>query len=166
LHSAINALVAVGSTAGHLGVAWGWYLVSPNFADLFSSMGQPGAYGNAELRKVVILMTDGEFNTAYCNGVIAKNSGSGSGSDSDHSNCNAPNGNSLAQAQALCANMKTAGVILYTVGFDIANAPNTTALLQSCATDASHVYLPANGTALKDAFHDIAVRVSQLRLSK
>jgi Flp pilus assembly protein TadG len=166
LHTAIDGFAAVGSTAGHLGIAWGWYLVSPNFAYLFPSMGQPGAYGDEELRKVVILMTDGEFNTAFCSGVIAEDSTSGSGSNNDHINCDAPNGSSLAQAQSLCANMKAAGVILYTVGFDIASSPNTTALMTSCATDASHVYLPADGTALKDAFHDIAIRVSQLRLSK
>jgi len=166
LHASINALAAGGSTGGHIGVAWGWYLVSPNFAYLFPSMGQPGAYGDEELRKVVILMTDGEYNSTYCNGVISQDSTTGSGSNVDHITCNAPNGNSYAQAQALCQNMRTAGVIVYTVGLDVINTPAAKNLMTNCATDASHVYLPANGTALKDAFHDIAVRVSQLRLSK
>ena len=47
------------------------------------------------LRKMVILMTDGEFNTAYCNGVISKDSTSGNASD--RINCVAPNGNSFSR---------------------------------------------------------------------
>src|SRR5690606_15532509 len=40
LHSNINALQAVGSTAGQIGVAWGWYMLSPNFGYLWPSESQ------------------------------------------------------------------------------------------------------------------------------
>ena len=166
LHTAVNALAAGGSTGGHIGVAWGWYLVSPNFGYLFPSASQPGTYAATDLRKVAILMTDGEYNSVYCSGVISKDSTSGSGATSDHINCNAPNGDAYTQAKTLCSNMRTAGITIYTVGLNVINTPAAQDLVQNCATDASHVYLPANGTALKDAFHDIAIRVSQLRLSK
>ena len=166
LHTAVNALAAGGSTGGHIGVAWGWYLVSPNFGYLFPSASQPGTYAATDLRKVAILMTDGEYNSVYCSGVISKDSTSGSGATSDHINCNAPNGDAYTQAKTLCSNMRMAGITIYTVGLNVINTPAAQDLVQNCATDASHVYLPANGTALKDAFHDIAIRVSQLRLSK
>jgi hypothetical protein len=39
-------------------------------------------------------------------------------------------------------------------------------LLTQCATDPSHLYLPEDGVALKDAFHSIALKVSRLRLSR
>src|SRR5690606_27576502 len=65
LHSNINALQAVGSTAGQIGVAWGWYMLSPNFGYLWPSESQPGAYGDDELIKVAVIMTDGEFNTIF-----------------------------------------------------------------------------------------------------
>lgn len=166
LKSKVDGLSAAGSTAGHLGLAWGWYLVSPNFASLWPTDSQPAAYGTDKLLKVVVLMTDGAFNTTYCKGVISRDSGSGSGSSSDHINCNAPNGGAFAQAQTLCANMKAAGVIIYTVGFDVANDQNAQDIVQECATDADHVYLPATGAALKTAFHAIGEDISRLRISR
>ena len=166
LKTRIDGLSAAGSTAGHLGLAWGWYMVSPNFASLWPTASQPAAYGTDKLIKVVVLMTDGAFNTTYCKGVISQDSGSGSGSASDHINCNAPNGGAFSQAQALCNNMKAAGVIVYTVGFDVGSDASAKAIVQECATDAEHVYLPSTGAALKDAFHAIGEDISRLRISR
>lgn len=166
LKTRIDGLFAAGSTAGHIGLAWGWYMVSPNFASLWPAESQPAAYGADRLLKVVVLMTDGAFNTTYCKGVISQDSGSGSGSASDHINCNAPNGDAFSQAQSLCANMKAAGVIIYTVGFDVSSDPSAQAIMQQCATDADHVYLPSTGAALKDAFHAIGEDISRLRISR
>ena len=67
-------MAASGSTAGHIGTAWGWYMISPTFSYLWPTASQPAAYGEDHLFKIVILMTDGEFNTFYCNGVISQDS--------------------------------------------------------------------------------------------
>lgn len=166
LKSRIDGLSAAGSTAGHLGLAWGWYMVSPNFASLWPAASRPADYGTAKLLKVVVLMTDGAFNTTYCKGVISQDSGSGSGSSADHINCNAPNGNAFSQARALCDNMKAQGVIIYTVAFDVANDQNAQDIMTACATDSQHVYLPSTGAALKDAFHAIGQDISRLRISR
>jgi Flp pilus assembly protein TadG len=166
LKGKIDGLSAAGSTAGHIGLAWGWYMVSPTFSYLWPTASQPAAYGTDKLIKVVILMTDGAFNTTYCNGVISKDSGSGSGSGSDHINCNAPNGGAFAQAKAICDNMKAAGVIIYTVGFDVAADAAAQGIMTECATDADHLYLPSSGAALKDAFRAIGQDISRLRLSR
>jgi Flp pilus assembly protein TadG len=169
LHNIIGTLVADGSTAGHIGLAWGWYMVSPNWASMLPGVSQPAAYGTPKLLKVVILMTDGAFNTDYCKGVISKDSGQpGSGNTTDHINCNAANGDSFTQAQTLCTNMKAApnNVIVYTVGFDVAGDPTATSLLTGCASDASHVYFPADdGRSLQVAFQQIAADLNRLRLS-
>lgn len=166
LKSKIDGLTASGSTAGHIGLAWGWYLVSPNFASLWPTASQPAAYGADKLLKVVVLMTDGAFNTTYCKGVISQDSGSGSGSAADHINCNAPNGDAFSQARSLCNNMKAQGVIIYTVGFDVGSDASAEAIVRECATDAQHVYLPSTGAALKTAFHAIGEDISRLRISK
>jgi Flp pilus assembly protein TadG len=166
LHSRIDSLQASGSTGGHIGVAWGWYLVSPNFGYLWPSGSQPAAYGTDELVKVVVLMTDGEYNSSYCNGVISKDSTPGSGPTSDHINCNAANGHSFDQSQALCANMKASGVVVYTVGFDVVDDQRARDLVAQCATDPEHVYLPTTGTELKDAFRAIGMDIQKLWLSK
>jgi len=170
LHNEIGTLAAANSTAGQIGLAWGWYSISPNWASLFPAASQPAAYGTQHLLKVVILMTDGAFNTTYCNGVISgPTSGSGSGSTSDHAACASPNGNAFTQAQALCNNMKhlASPVIIYTVGFDVGSDPSAQAVLANCATDASHVYFPADdGHSLQMAFQQIASDLNRLRISK
>ncbi|MDB5470956.1 MAG: pilus assembly protein TadG [Caulobacter sp.] len=166
LTSAISGLSASGSSGGHIGVAWGWYSISPNFSSIFTGTSLPASYTAPHLKKVLILMTDGEYNSSYCSGVIAQDSTTGSGSTSDHINCNAPNGNTYAQAGLLCTAMKQQGVIIYTVGFQVGSDTNAQTLVNGCATDAQHVYLPATGTALLDAFDAIGADIASLRISK
>lgn len=173
LKGAIDALEASGSTAGHIGVAWGWYVLSPDWGYLwpgsepapYSELGKLDARGLPLLQKIIVLMTDGAFNTAYCQGVIAKDSGAGSGSTSDQINCNAPNGSSFSQAKTLCTNVKAKGITVYTVGFGVENDASAKDVMAHCATDSSHAYLAATGEQLRQAFREIATKVSALRLS-
>lgn len=165
LKSVVNGLSAGGSTAGHIGVAWAWYLLSPNFSYLWPSSDQkPAAYGGDNLIKVAILMTDGAFNTPYCSGVISKDALSGSGSSSDHINCNAPNGSSAYQAKQVCSAMKAKGIVIYTVGFQVGTDATALDTLNNCATDSAHAYYPQSNSDLQNAFHDIAQQITNLRL--
>lgn len=166
LTNTINALAANGNTGGHVGVAWGWYTISPNFSDVFTGNSAPAAYDNDEVAKSVVLMTDGEYNSSYCNGVVAQSSTSGSGPNSDHINCDAPNGHSYNQALALCDAMKDNGVIVYTVGFQIVNSASARQLMEDCATSPAHRYLAEDGAALKRHFAAIAQAISQLHVSR
>lgn len=165
LNTRISGLTAAGSTAGHIGFAWGWYLLSPNFSYLWPAANQPAAYGAPSTMKIAVLMTDGVFNTSYCNGVISQTSGSGSGSTSNHINCNSANGNAATQALAVCTAMKAQGVIVYTVGFDLQGDQNAISLLTNCATNPQHFYDAATGADLQAAFQDIANQITQLRIS-
>jgi Flp pilus assembly protein TadG len=166
LTTAISNFAASGSSGGHIGVAWGWYSISPNFSSIFTGTSTPAAYTAPHIKKVLILMTDGEYNSSYCGGVISQDSTSGSGSASDHINCNAPNGNTYTQAQALCTAMKAQDVIIYTVGFQIPANSSAETLVNNCATDSAHVYLPATGTALQTAFAAIGADIAAMRISK
>jgi Flp pilus assembly protein TadG len=168
LHGLAGSLTAGGSTAGHLGLAWAWYMLAPNFGSLWPAASQPAAYKKTNLIKAVILMTDGFFNSAYCNGVITGNLAD-SGSTSEHTAC-APVDTSLNQAKALCTAIKASGITLYTVGFYIAsNSSDDVAartFLSACATDPGHFYQADNGAALIAAFKAIGQGLSELRLSK
>jgi Flp pilus assembly protein TadG len=160
LTSKINGLQLAGSTAGHVGTAWAWYMLSPNWASLWSSSSTPAAYNTPKLQKIAVLMTDGEYNTQYTTNGVPDNSGS-------LTVCpNAANGVcSSAQAISQCTAMKAKGIEVYTVGFML---DNQTAIdtLSSCATDASHFYNSSTGDALKAAFKDIALKISTLYLSQ
>ncbi len=165
LKAKITSLSETGSTAGQIGLAWGWYTVSPNFNGLWSG-NTAGAYNSSETLKSVILMTDGDFNSPYCTGVLAGDAGSGSGSANDHINCNATNGDPFTQATALCNAMKFQKVIVYTVGFQV--TPNSAAanILKNCATGPEYAFLPASGADLKDDFAAIGRDITRLRISK
>ncbi len=148
LKAQIEALTPNGGTAGHLGTAWAWYTLSPKWntiwptsaAGPYADLTTFNAAGAPKLRKIAVLMTDGDYNVQY--------SGTGSG----------------PQATTLCQKMKDAKIEIYTIGFQVSSAAAT--LLQGCATDASHFYNASSGEALKQAFRDIALKVSSLRLSQ
>ncbi len=137
----IDGLIASGNTAGHLGAAWAWYLLSPNWSTLWPAESAPVAYDDDEYQKVAILMTDGMFNTFYESG----------------------NGNSEAQARLVCTNMKAAGVTVYTVGFQV--PPEVLPILQHCATSSKHFFDASNGAELSATFRTIAQRLSGLRIA-
>jgi Flp pilus assembly protein TadG len=162
----IATLQAAGSTAGHIGLAWGWYMLSPNWASLFPAAGQGASYSAPETLKIAVLMTDGAFNTGYCNGVISADSNSGAGAASERINCNATNGQPFAQARELCSAMKNRGIVIYTVGFGLSGDAAAEDFMRDCATDSGHAYLTGSGNELIAAFNAIAASITQLRITR
>lgn len=171
LKQRIDKLQTAGSTAGHLGTAWAWYLLSPdwntvlqqafptsNAAAPYSDLTAVNAKGYPKLRKIAVLMTDGDYNINYCKGVEAKNS-----DQSPDINCNSENGKALIQATSLCTSIKNAKIEVYTVGFQVSAASKT--FLTNCATDANHYYDATSEIALQAAFRDIALKIASLRLT-
>jgi len=63
LKTAIDAFGTGGTTAGQLGTAFAWYMLSPNWANIWPADSKPAAYGTAKLRKIAGLMTDAVYNT-------------------------------------------------------------------------------------------------------
>lgn len=163
LKNAIDAVTATGTTAGQIGTAWAWYTISPNFAYLWPAASQPAAYGAQELAKITIIMTDGEYNTAYCNDVLSADS---TGNSNDQINCNPNNGDPYTQARGVCDAMKLKGIIVYTVGFQLGGQQSAIDVLQYCASDLAHFFQADDGAALYDAFRRIAVNIRKLRISK
>jgi hypothetical protein len=155
LLDAIDALKDGGSTAGQLGTAFAWYLLSPKWADIWPAESKPAAYGTEKLRKIAVLMTDGEYNTLQ--GV-------------QYSDGSSQATTALNKAKALCTAMKKKSsssdpnIEIYTVGFQLDSAGGI-AMLKSCATDDSHFYQAATGDELKQAFRDIALKIAWLRLT-
>lgn len=146
LKNRIDTFTASGSTAGALGTAWAWYLLSPKWAHFWPSASRPVAYGTANTQKIAVLMTDGEYN--YWGGASA--------------NVTTTNNKTLS----LCSGMKTAGITVYTVGFDLGGSNAAINMLRSCASDPSKFYNAEDGAALRAAFRDIALQIATLRLSQ
>lgn len=166
LHNRINSLFHGGSTSGQMGAMWGWYLLSPRWASLFPPESRPAPYGKPKLHKVAVLMTDGEFNTTYCDAVVSRDSTAGSGSNADKINCFAPNGGGFAHAIQVCNNMKAQGITIYSIGFEVIDDPAVNNMLYSCASSPQHVYNASGSAALRDAFVQIARSIEEVRLTR
>ncbi len=184
LTTTISNMVAGNSTAGQVGIAWGWYSLSPSFG-FWSGNSVPAGYDKLttpdltqRVKKVMVLMTDGEYNSAMCNGVITGNDpvlGSpgnpyyqsvvGSGSPVDHIGCAPSNGDVYTQANSVCSAIKTSGVEVFVITFQLDTSyANRVALANNCATDASHV-VNADTTSLDAAFSNIANQILAMRLA-
>jgi Flp pilus assembly protein TadG len=149
LKSTIDGFKAEGSTAGQLGTAFAWYLLSPNWNNVWPVEGRPTPYGTPKVQKIAVLMTDGVYNTLQ---------GDMYGDNSWQAT------SALNQAVAICTGMKAKSITVYTVGFDL-DSNNAKNMLKSCATSSDHYYDAANGDQLKAAFRDIALKISKLRLT-
>ncbi len=161
LNARIDALEAYGSTSGALGTAFSWYLLSPNWASVWPSGSGAGPYadvkeiqanGAPKLRKIAILMSDGVYNTFR------------GWKDQDQQTVS-------NYAKQLCTNMKAQGIEIFTVAFalnELSGAERKIAedTLRSCGTDIPHFYDPLTTSELKQAFNDIAVRLSTISLSR
>lgn len=152
LKNLIDNLQAKGGTAGALGTAWAWYMISPAWATIWGTASAPASYadlstlnsnGAPKLKKFAVLMTDGDYNVM-------------GGSNVSTSTVN-------SAALSLCSGMKNKGIEVFTVGFQVGNTAKT--MLQSCATDTSHFYDASSNDALLAAFRDIALKISSLRLT-
>jgi len=141
LKGAIDSMQADGMTAGHLGIAWAWYLLSPEWASIYPTDSEPADYADEKVRKVALIMTDGMFNSHY----------------------ETANGDSIEQARRLCDNMKDANVTIYTVGFQVPG--DVVPTLQYCASTPTHYYSAENGAELKSTFRLIANQLNGLRLA-
>jgi len=151
LTTAIAGYTPNGYTAGHIGLSWAWNALSPNFSSVWPISAEPNAYDPKQTLKFILLMTDGEFNTAWTNGT-----------------------DSVDQSEELCTKAKNAGVVIFTVGFgDKFSGPgsnSTKTLLSDCATPpngefSQTFFVAKNGAELTAAFGAIARQLNSLRVT-
>lgn len=67
----------------------------------------------------------------------------------------------------ICTNMKTDGIAIYTVAFDVTDSTVKT-LLKNCASSPSNYFTATDTASLTTAFHDIAIsiNINNLRISQ
>lgn len=168
LFDAIEDLDTDGSTAGQLGVAWGWYMLSNNFASVWDmepeNVPQPRDFG--QLARVLILMTDGEFNYSTCDGIASSGISTSLCTPSNAGDTTTGRDPSFKQAQALCNAMRADGVIIYTVGLQLNTAGFSDDFLLACAGNPQNAFLADDNAQLEAAFRNIAVAISRLRIAR
>jgi Flp pilus assembly protein TadG len=161
---------AVGVTAGAIGIQWTYYMLSPRWRDVIvnADLGKgPANHAPNKTVKVAILMTDGQFNTAYA-GIKDGNAFRVSDAGAKKSS---------AYSERLCDNMKADGIQVFTVGFDLNNASMSAdarakakAVLKDCASpDTSalkHYFEASTGAELDAAFSEIISNTERLALTR
>ncbi len=164
----INDFKADGVTAGGIAAQWGYYMLSPSWrsAIVNAKMGNgPANFDSKKVSKVAILMTDGQFNTAFA-GV------------KDGATPQMQQGaKSRDYAEKICANMKSDGIAVFTIGFDLDNPgmsrterDQAKAVLKDCSTaDTSttrHYFEASTGEELDAAFQEIIASTARLAITK
>lgn len=139
-HQAISSLQASDETYIAPGILWGWNILTPEppFTE--------AAPMDEQTAKIMIVLTDG-LNTKAA-------------SYPAHASGNA--NRSQRAMQALCTNVKNAGVTIYTIAF----GPNDPAeALANCASSASTALSASDEPALEAAFEAIASKPVTARLT-
>jgi Flp pilus assembly protein TadG len=138
LNAKIDAMVAAGNTNQAIGLAWGWQsLTSAPFT-------VPAKDPNFQYKEIIILLTDG-LNTE----------------DRWYTNAS-----QIDSRQATtCANIKAAGITIYTVQVNTGGDPTST-LLQQCATDSNKFFLLTSSNEIVTTFDSIGTSISQLHLAQ
>jgi Flp pilus assembly protein TadG len=152
LKNEIDTFTAGSWTAGHLGTAWAYYLLSPNWATILPGASAPVLFTDKTTRKVAVLMTDGVYNTVGGDHTQPVQSGK--------------------FAVDTCNAMKANGIVVYTVLFkpDPADEAAAVAVMNACASapgkdGKSRALVADSGDQLRSAFRSIAEDVASLRLT-
>lgn len=182
--SGIGDMVADGNTNIPMGLAWGWYALSPN--DMLSDN---APYSDEETAKVIVLMTDGDNTISGADPNADRNNPDRNGSNysgigyiwqdrvgiDDIKASDGERQDALDERlKKLCANIKavrkkpgsTAPAIeIYTVLVEL-DSKATSRLLSDCATSSDMFYNVAKSADLVSVFNNIAGSIGRLHLSK
>ncbi len=160
-----------GGTMANLGLQAGWFTLSPRWRGLWGDptpAGMPLDYGLAEMRKAVVLVTDGNNEwhdyakqptgdyTAY--GRIGEGRLGTTTFDDATGMLN-------TRMSRLCQQMKDAGIIMYTITIGQTNA-STQNLYRGCASQPSYYWNSPNPDQLAAIFNQIGAQLTRLRLER
>jgi hypothetical protein len=183
--AAINNLVPAyrGGTFINLGLQAGWWTLSPIWQGVWGDPNMPLAYNTPNMKKVIVLMTDGNNNwndwTGGVPGVGKDDSNNTVNYDGDkdytaygrlRSNTRGlsttdPTTTLNMWMSQMCTAIKQNGITIYTILFNN-NTAATQTLFRNCASAPSNYFLSPTGTDLQNAFRQIGRELSVLRLSQ
>lgn len=136
LSAQLDSYAVGGITAGQTGMQFAWYLISDKWRGFWPAANAPALKSDA--RKIVVLMTDGEFNAYF------------------HDANGLPND----QGQQLCNAMKAQGVTIFSISYDFDG--DSESMLRSCASKPEYFYGPNSTAELIAAFKGIAAQMKGL----
>ncbi|WP_417687345.1 pilus assembly protein TadG-related protein [Roseibium sp.] len=196
LETSITGLVANGGTAGQTGIAWGWYTLSPEWANFWPAASAPEAYTNTDVLKFAVVMTDGDFNQQYdyvrdgedCSGgewqtqlvwrwtwrgwrqveerVWVQNCVPRYRWNETYLSRATYNDPPATRAREICDAMADEGIEIYSIYFDTGGAGFGDDLMEACASSPRNYYTADSREDLINAFGNIAKKIQSIYLAK
>lgn len=148
MQTLVSNMVANGSTNQPIGLVWGWQSLTGG-----GPLTAPAMDSNYTYQQIIILLSDG-LNTQdrwYGNGMLTSTSVDYRMYDTS--------------GNGTCANIKAAGITIYTIQVNTGGDPTST-LLQNCASDSTKFYLLTSANAMITTFNAIGTQLTQLRVAK
>jgi Flp pilus assembly protein TadG len=149
MNTLVNNMVANGTTNQPIGLVWGWQSLVGG-----GPLTAPAMDSNYQYHQIIILLSDG-LNTAdrwYSNQ-----------SSVDTRMYDSSTGNGT------CANIKAAGITIYTIQVNTGGDPTST-LLQNCASNTSgttdHFFLLTTADQILTTFNTIGTNLTKLRIAQ
>lgn len=175
LEAAIDALKPWerGGTIISEGLVWGWRAISPRWRGLWSGSPSqlPLAYNTANMRKVIVLLTDGDnqmlvqnYNGTKISPYNTYVSYAGLGLSSSAASSSATKNELDGRTTTVCNNIKAQAITLYTITFGSAPTQTGQTLMRNCASRPEYHFHAPTGTALRAAFQTIGGQLSSLRI--
>ena len=145
MNSLVDSMQPTGTTNQPIGLVWGWQSLVGG-----GPLTAPAMDSNHQYQQIIILLSDG-MNTAdrwYSNQ-----------SSIDNRMADSSTGNGT------CANIKAAGITIYTVQVNTGGDPTST-LLQKCASSSDKFFLLTTADQIVTTFNAIGTNLTKLRLAK
>ena len=145
MNSLVDQMYPNGNTNQPIGLVWGWQSLVGG-----GPVTAPAMDSNYQYQQIIILLSNG-LNTEdrfYTQQTPIDNrmyqTGNGSGT---------------------CANIKAAGIKIYTIQVNTAGDPTST-LLQNCATDSTKFFLLTSASEIVTTFNALGTNLTKLRVAK
>ncbi|MEA2992174.1 MAG: hypothetical protein QOD40_1094 [Alphaproteobacteria bacterium] len=148
MKSQVDNLYPLGATNQPIGLVWGWQSLVGG-----GPLTSPPKDSNFRYTEVIILLSDG-LNTL--------NRWNGNGSTT---NTSVDNRMYDSTGAGTCANIKAAGITVYTIQVNTDGDPTST-LLRNCASDAAKFSMLTSATQIMTTFNQIGTALTSLRVAQ
>jgi len=145
--SFVDALYPSGATNQPIGLVWGWQSLVGG-----GPLSVPAKDPNYVYTETIILLSDGLNTLNRWNG-----NGSSTSTSVDHRMYD-------STGAGTCANIKAAGITIYTIHVNTDGDPTST-LLQNCASSSDKFFSVTSATQIATAFIKIGTDLKKLRLA-
>jgi Flp pilus assembly protein TadG len=152
MSSLVDSMVANGSTNQPIGLVWGWQTLVGGGA--FTA---PALDSNYTYQQIIILLSDGLNTQDRWYG------------DGSHTSTQVDSRMYDSSGNGTCANIKSAGITMYTIQVNTGGDPTST-LLQNCASNTAgttdHFFLLTSADQIVTTFNTIGTNLTKLRLAR